>query len=168
MSPQDNTTILKEYREPQPPEDRPRRYTLLLFDQPATFTIPSRFDPWIGELASRRKNFDFAGFVEETGLQKPVAANTFFTQRFYDKRDIASRSSEAGGGAPDTTPKGRYQLPQAKSFLNGENADHLSLFSSVGIALQSRRWDEFCQGRRGDCSDLDRLGFLCGDHILLF
>lgn len=81
MSPASNTTASTEYRRPDPTKGEDYRYTLLLFDQPANFTIPTKFDQWIGPHAIKRINFDFPGFVKDTGLQQPVAANFFFARK---------------------------------------------------------------------------------------
>lgn len=77
-----NTPPLRKYSGVEPPEGGDFfRYTFLLFEQPADFKIPPKFAPWVGPQATKSTSFDFEGFVAETGLQQPIAANTFFTRK---------------------------------------------------------------------------------------
>lgn len=68
-----------EYLPPTPPGgDGPHRYTILLFEQPADFAVPSEYASFIppNEVTDRFP-FDIAGFVKAAGLDAPIGANWF-------------------------------------------------------------------------------------------
>lgn len=103
-----NSPALTAYRGPRPPAgDGPHRYTLLLFDQPANFTIPSEFAAFVGPEA-QRPFFNFTRFVAETGLEKPVAGNYFFAENSTTVNNTASGSSNATSQATGAIPRGMY------------------------------------------------------------
>ncbi|KAF2104748.1 PEBP-like protein [Rhizodiscina lignyota] len=65
------------YRQPSPPPgDQPHRYVFMLFAQPASFAIPSNFT----EVLQTRVPFDYMGFINQTGLTTPLAANSMTVQ----------------------------------------------------------------------------------------
>lgn len=68
------------YIGPQPTKPLPHSYTLLLFAQPANFSVPSAFAKFLPLNLSdtlNRVNFPVVDFVNKTALGMPVAANYF-------------------------------------------------------------------------------------------
>jgi len=72
----DNATAITNFAGPYPAAGSgPHRYCLFLYAQPSSFTAPSDLDTPGTPLAN---NWDFAGYVNSTGLG-PLVAGTFYT-----------------------------------------------------------------------------------------
>ena len=72
-----------QYITPTPPAgDGPHSYTVMMFNQPQGFSLPSAFASFFVDKSdlSNRLNFDIASFVLASGLGAPVAANWFEVQ----------------------------------------------------------------------------------------
>jgi phosphatidylethanolamine-binding protein (PEBP) family uncharacterized protein len=68
-----NSTFAK-YIAPMPNGNSPHNYTLLLFKQPESFSIPSHFDPYFVLNLNNvwnRVNFPLQQFISQTGLGNP-------------------------------------------------------------------------------------------------
>ena len=84
QSPETNSTVnasipSTEYLPPTPPGgDGPHRYTILLFEQPEDFAVPSEYASFIPpNEVTNRFPFDIAGFVKAAGLDVAIGANWF-------------------------------------------------------------------------------------------
>lgn len=119
------------YIGPQPPSPLPHSYTLLLFAQPANFTVPSAFAGFLplGKGGLNRVNFPVIDFVKETAIGSPVAANYF---------------KEGSANVTTTSPATRMTASASVvpcSCLNGSMGSvHHSNFTSkrsvLGVAMK--------------------------------
>ncbi|KAF3004953.1 hypothetical protein E8E13_007705 [Curvularia kusanoi] len=65
------------YLQPSPPVgDSPHSYNIVVFAQPANFTIPAKYS----NLTANRLPFDVSQFVSDTGLGQPLAGSYFQVQ----------------------------------------------------------------------------------------
>lgn len=117
----DNTTLSipspgeASYRQPSPPVgDTPHAYTILLFAQPANFSVPSQF----ADVLQSRVFFDTSAFVAAAGLLEPVAANYFRvqnltgtpTQSFPPPRSPSATPGNGSSSTPVASPGGAAGL----------------------------------------------------------
>lgn len=109
-----STPLIAPYIGPQPPKNGPtHNYTLMLFSQPADFTIPAKYDSWLPLNLSdvyTRVNFPVVEFVRDTGLGQPVAAT-------YFQVNLTSGSATTTNGS--STPTGGQQAPATTTATGG-------------------------------------------------
>lgn len=97
--------VWAEYVAPEPQGSSPHNYTLLLFKQPNNFTIPSRYDSWLPLNMSdvyTRLNFPLQSFLNQTGLDKPLAANWFREGASAEATTTSSGIATPTGSATQT------------------------------------------------------------------
>ena len=117
------------YIGPQPTSLLPHLYILLLFAQPANFTIPSAFAAFLplGKGGLNRINFPVVEFVKETAIGNPIAANYF---------------KEGSTNVTTTSRTIRTTAPASMvpcSCLNGSmESVHLSSFINRDLLLESQ------------------------------
>lgn len=92
------------FAQPMPPAgSAPHRYIQLLWRQPSNFSVPESFSGYGSE---NRTKFDVAAFAEAAGLQGPIAANYFLTER---SNSSAVGPTPSSTGAP--TPSASNLIP---------------------------------------------------------
>lgn len=99
---QEASKDLAPYRRPAPPlGDIPHKYTLLLFAQPADFTVPARFK----SLLQTRVGWDTAAFVNATGLGNALAADWIrVVNNGTEKLNATASASKTATSTPTATP----------------------------------------------------------------
>ena len=87
---------LAPYLQPSPPvNDTAHKYTLLLFEQPANFTVPARFKDAI----KNRVGWDTAAFVNATGLGEALAADWIRVEN----RTTGANASTSASATPSSS-----------------------------------------------------------------
>ena len=85
------------YVAPTPPGgDIAHRYTVIMYNQPEDFSIPSGFTSFFEDKSdlSNRLDFDIKGFADAGGLGEPVGANWF---------QVQNTTQPAGGSSTSTS-----------------------------------------------------------------
>lgn len=99
LTPPAESAALAPYRQPSPPAgDIAHAYTLLLFAQPANFSVPKQFL----DVLQSRVPFDVKAFVTAAGLGTPLASNYFKVQE-ANGTATATSSARASGSATATS-----------------------------------------------------------------
>ncbi|KAJ9609567.1 hypothetical protein H2200_005894 [Cladophialophora chaetospira] len=94
------------YIPPSPPGgDKAHRYTVIMYNQPEGFSIPSAFTSVFQDKSdlSNRLNFDIKGFVDASGLGEPVAANWFEVQNTTQPAGGSGSSSSSSSSTSSST-----------------------------------------------------------------
>lgn len=121
------------YRQPSPPVgDFPHAYTVLLFPQPANFSIPAAF----AQVLTDRVFFNTSAFVAATRLGNPMAANYFRVQNTTGTATTtfpppASTPTTNGSASAPRPP----QFPGAAAVTRGEGAWLVGLGALVAAGV---------------------------------
>ncbi|RAK83475.1 PEBP-like protein [Aspergillus costaricaensis CBS 115574] len=117
-----NENVLASYIAPAP-KSGTHNYTLLLFDQPSNFSIPSRYESFMltdDDTPLNRLNLPLVSFLNQTGLGSPVAANYF---RVTAASNDTSNSSSTSGSST-TTSSGTSTSTSAAASKTSSGAGH--------------------------------------------
>ncbi|RAK78820.1 mitochondrial 54S ribosomal protein mL38 [Aspergillus fijiensis CBS 313.89] len=112
-----DANVLASYIAPQP-KSGTHNYTLFLFDQPANFSVPSRYESFMqttAETPLNRLNLPLESFLNQTGLGKPVAANYFRVTAASND----TSSSSGGSGSSTSTSTGTSTGAAASETSSG-------------------------------------------------
>lgn len=116
--------VLASYIAPAP-RSGTHNYTLFLFNQSTNFSIPNRYESFMltdDDTPMNRLNLPLVGFLNQTGLGSPVAANYFrVTAASNDTSTSSDRPgpSTSSGAAPSETSSGTGHKMAAGSYLAG-------------------------------------------------
>lgn len=94
------------YVPPTPPGgDIAHEYTVIMFNQPKGFSIPSAFESFFQDKSdlSNRLDFDIAGFVAASGLGSPVGANWFQVQNTTEPAGGSGSGSTTSSSSAEAT-----------------------------------------------------------------
>ena len=106
------------YLQPSPPlGDVPHMYNIVLFQQPANFSIPVQYS----NLTNNRVFFNVSRFVRDAGLGQPLAGSYFQVQNL--------------SGTPTTT----YPPARSPTSISGDNGSSPTPFAGVAAQLISKR-----------------------------
>ncbi|KAF1923600.1 PEBP-like protein [Didymella exigua CBS 183.55] len=117
------------YLQPSPPVgDVPHSYNVVVFQQPANFSLPSQYS----NLTQNRVPFNVSQFVRDTGLGQPIGGSYFQVQNLTGTPTTTfpparSPTSTSGGNATTT------EFTGAAAQLSGDRAVWIGL-STVFIA----------------------------------
>lgn len=134
LSARDNATLTlpvgeASYRQPSPPVgDFPHAYTVLLFSQPANFSVPAAFR----QVLQDRVPFNVSAFTAAAGLSSPIAGNYF---RVQNTTGTATTTFPPPASTPTNGTSGRPSVsafPGAAVTGAGEKS---WLMSVAGLAL---------------------------------
>lgn len=90
----DNPQSGVTYLQPTPPPgDIPHRYNILLFAQPAGFTLPPPYNNITTD--EQRHYFNITDFIAATGLTLPLAADYFEVQQYLNGTNTTSTSTKS-------------------------------------------------------------------------
>ncbi|KAJ5088372.1 PEBP-like protein [Penicillium angulare] len=122
--------VVAKYVAPMPQGTSPHNYTLLLFSQPESFTIPSMYDSYLPLNLSNvlnRVNLPLRSFLNDTGLHDLVAANWFREGANTSTTATTSGSTTPTGSAAQTATSSSVASLEA---VGGEAA--LAIVSLLG------------------------------------
>lgn len=90
-----SSQVIAPYAGPTPrPGTALHEYIFLLFQQPASFTLPMAF---AGFGAENRTKFELGDFAEQAGLRKPLTANYFISGSNSTRTGNATATGVGGG-----------------------------------------------------------------------
>ncbi|KAJ5591915.1 PEBP-like protein [Penicillium hispanicum] len=116
--------VLAKYIAPEPSGSSPHNYTLLLFKQPDGFAVPSLYNAAFAlnlKNVLNRVNFPLQQFLNETGLDKPVAAN------WFQEGKSTTAATTASGTATATATNSATQTSTSNAAGRLGNAKELAL-----------------------------------------
>jgi hypothetical protein len=111
------------YLQPSPPVgDVPHSYNVVVFQQPANFSIPAQYS----NLTNNRLPFNVSQFVRDTGLGQPLAGSYFQVQNLtgtptttYPPARSPTSTSNGNGSSPVPFPGAAAQLMGDKALWVG-------------------------------------------------
>lgn len=116
------------YLQPSPPVgDVPHSYNIVVFQQPANFSIPAQYS----NLTANRVPFNVSQFVRDTGLGQPLAGSYFQVQNLTGTPTTTyppARSPTSTSGGNGTSPA---QFPGAAAPLMSERALWVGVWTAL-------------------------------------
>ncbi|KAH6637447.1 phosphatidylethanolamine-binding protein [Boeremia exigua] len=116
------------YLQPSPPVgDVPHSYNVVVFQQPANFSIPAQYS----NLTNQRLPFNVSQFVLDTGLGQPVAGSYFQVQNLTGTATTTfpparTPTSTSGGDGSSPAP-----FPGAATQVKGETALWVGAYTAL-------------------------------------
>ncbi|PYH38636.1 YbhB/YbcL family Raf kinase inhibitor-like protein [Aspergillus neoniger CBS 115656] len=117
-----NKNMLASYIAPAP-KSGTHNYTLLLFDQPSNFSIPSHYKSFMltnNDTPLNQLNLPLVSFLNQTGLGSPVTANYFHITAASNDTSNSSSTS----GSRTTTSSGTNTSTSAATSKTSSGAGH--------------------------------------------
>lgn len=125
------------YLQPSPPVgDVPHSYNLVLFSQPANFSIPAQYS----NLTNNRVPFNVSQFVSDVGLGSPLAGSYFQVQNLtgtatttYPPARTPTPTGTGNGSAPTEFQGAAAQLMGERALWVGVSTALLAGFAAVAL-----------------------------------
>lgn len=125
------------YLQPSPPVgDVPHSYNIVVFQQPANFSIPAQYS----NLTNNRVPFNVSQFVLDTGLGQPFAGSYFQVQNLtgtptttYPPARSPTSSGGGDGSSPVPFPGAAMQLQSERALLVGIGAALIAGFAAIAL-----------------------------------
>ncbi|PYH44044.1 mitochondrial 54S ribosomal protein mL38, partial [Aspergillus saccharolyticus JOP 1030-1] len=127
------------YFYPEPTAGAAHNYTFFLFKQPANFTIPKQYAPYLATTSKtpyNRINFPLVEFVKKTALGEPVAANYFKEAAESNATATSSGSSNASTATSTATGSAATSTHEGAAATVGQSGSYLmSVLAVVGALV---------------------------------
>lgn len=117
------------YLQPSPPVgDVPHSYNIVVFPQPANFSIPAQYS----NLSSTRVPFNVSQFAADTGLSSPIAGSYFQVQNLTG----TATATFPPARSPTATSSGNASSPaESTGGAIGGKASWVGLSTMLGAAI---------------------------------
>lgn len=125
------------YLQPSPPVgDVPHSYNLVVFAQPANFSIPAQYS----NLTNNRVFFNVSQFVRDAGLGQPLAGSYFQVQNLtgtatttYPPARSPTSTSGGNGSSPVAFPGAAAQLMGERALWVGLSTAFIAGFAAFAL-----------------------------------
>lgn len=133
-----NTAPRVSYRRPRPPTNSSaHRYIQYLFEQPSNFQVPEAYSGYNDQNITR---FPFQQFLNDAGLEDPVAANYFYcsNQTAVPATFVAAPGGEYPGGNGAMITQGTNEpTPTDSSSSTATGAVSPAAYTGAGSTFRS-------------------------------